>query len=36
MEQILPGYEDFSPNADSAIFRRKFALLKAKLESADT
>jgi hypothetical protein len=36
LEQILPSYEDFSPNADSAIFRRKFALLKAKLESADT
>lgn len=35
LEQVLPGYEDFSPTADPAIFRRKFALLKEKFEPAD-
>lgn len=34
LEQVLPDYENFSPNADPSAFRRKYALLKEKLGSA--
>jgi hypothetical protein len=32
LEQILPDYEFYQPSADPATFRRKFELLKKKLE----
>ena len=34
LEQILPDYEFYQPSADPATFRRKFALLKEKLQAA--
>lgn len=35
LAQVLASYEDFSPNADPTIFRRKFTLLKEKLAPTD-
>ena len=32
LEHILPDYEFYQPSADPAMFRRKFELLKEKLE----
>lgn len=35
LEQILPEYEFYLPSADPALFRRRFGLLKERLEPHD-